>query len=100
MATTDIFKICWQPLCFEKLKIKHWEDDEYLIFNPLSGDTHLLNESSMFILKTLHQQPMTLEQFINSLADDKEIMDEMKKHLPSTIQILAQIGLIEPSLTA
>ncbi len=91
----NIFQIYWQASNFENLLIKHWEG-EYFIFNPLSGDTHLLNETTMFILKSLNEQSMTIDEFIQTFSTDEQTINEMKQHLPFIIQNIAQMGLIEP----
>jgi PqqD family protein of HPr-rel-A system len=40
-----------------QMLVHHGWDGEYVLFNDLSGDTHLLDESALLLLLTLGQGP-------------------------------------------
>lgn len=43
-------------------------DDEFVLYNDLSGDTHLLGGAAMHLLALLQQQPRAQEALFSALA--------------------------------
>lgn len=80
----------WQSLGFERLLVRTW-DEESFVFNPASGETHLLNESALALLELLHQQPCTLDELLNELG---EVSHEQAPALRQHLQQLELIGLL------
>lgn len=46
---------------------QHW-DDEYVVYNPVSGDSHLLDYLTGQGLTRLEEKPMTPEQLVEELS--------------------------------
>jgi PqqD family protein of HPr-rel-A system len=78
-----------------------WEhfDNGCLIFNPLSGTTHLLFDPVLDILKLFEQKPMTAIAVINSLDlvfDDEKQEKEIMARVWQIILDLDRLGIIQP----
>jgi PqqD family protein of HPr-rel-A system len=78
-----------------------WEqfDNGCLIFNPLSGTTHLLFDPVLDILKLFEEKPMTVNTIINSLdlaLDDEKQKEEIMARVWQIILDLDQLGIIQP----
>jgi PqqD family protein of HPr-rel-A system len=76
-----------------------WEqfDDEYFVFNPASGHTHVLNALGAATLQQLAGEPLTADELLARLqaqvgADGSEALHQA---LPEHLSQLAAIGLIE-----
>ncbi len=83
-----------------RLVTRHWNDeDEWVIFSPLSGDVHLLNAAAHQLLQALAEGPLSTEALVAHLASlagrapDKELEDAVTTALAT----LDAAGLIEPS---
>lgn len=75
-----------------------WEqfDDEYFVFNPASGHTHLLNALGATVLRLLEPAPLTEAELLECLHAEAGPDDgELAQALPMHLQQLAVIGLIE-----
>jgi len=78
-----------------------WEqfDDEYFVFNPASGHTHLLNALGATALRLLDARPLTAAELLAQLhaqvggGHDEQLQQALSGHLEQ----LATIGLIEPA---
>lgn len=91
-------KSVWRSPAYPQLHQQEWEH-EFFVFNPASGDTHLLNPLSMEILRLLGGNPLTLEQLLERL---QLLIDDGEPPLSSMVmhQHLAQLdlmGLIAPA---
>ncbi|MBF0193472.1 MAG: HPr-rel-A system PqqD family peptide chaperone [Magnetococcales bacterium] len=78
-----------------------WEQFENgcLIFNPLSGTTHLLFDPALEILKLLEQKPMTAQTVIQSLdlaLESKAQNSEVLANIWKIIIDLDRLGIIQP----
>ena len=77
----------------------YWRDwhDESIVFDELSGDTHLLDMVSAIGLRHLSQEWHTVESLASSLAENLgEPMDETIQHYTNQlIDILGQKGILE-----
>ncbi|MBF0421609.1 MAG: HPr-rel-A system PqqD family peptide chaperone [Magnetococcales bacterium] len=70
-------------------------DGSFILFNPRSGQTHLVNELVMDILEALLHHPMDGRELVASLnleADEKEALPKMERILSE----LDHLGLIFP----
>jgi len=68
-------------------------DGEYLVYNDLSGDTHLLGELAVELLLALQQG----ERDERALAAELELPDDPEQHafLQDLLSELASISLID-----
>lgn len=73
-------------------------DDEFVLYNNLSGDTHLVDADSLFLLDCLRAGPATIDALVTALQDS--VLPEDLPTLPDTITTvltdLAQLFLVEP----
>jgi len=58
----------WRLTPGQALRFRQF-DEEFILYNDLSGDTHLLGASGMHLLSVLQQGPATRTALLGSLAD-------------------------------
>lgn len=73
---------------------RSWDHEEFVLYNNLSGDTHLLDGAAMEVLSLLQQNPATLDSLMPALQldggpDDVELLIEL-------LQQLQRMSLVEP----
>lgn len=77
-----------------------WErfDDDYLVYNAHSGETHFLNISAAEVLKLLRTGPMDLPSMVAELQAVFDTDDEhaLAQHISRVIQEFDHAGLICP----
>lgn len=79
----------WQIASGQKLAAWGW-DDEFVLYNNLSGDTHLLDADSMALLASLQRAPASLDALVAQLSVGVE-PDDLAA-LPETMAtLLAQL---------
>lgn len=80
----------WQAISGDALHIRFW-NDEFVVYNSLSGDTHLLGASAAHILVKLQHTASDAVTLAASLASlmQAEMDDEF---LSQTEQLLAGLG--------
>jgi PqqD family protein of HPr-rel-A system len=84
----------WQSLPFDKLHLAQWDDDA-IMYNPLSGETHQLNLMAVDALSFL-QTPATLPTLTEHIChlyqtDDSATISEQ---MTALIKQFDEIGLI------
>lgn len=57
----------WRTIADGTLHFRHW-DDEVVVYNSLSGDTHLLDEAAARLLLKLQPMPADVEGLAAALA--------------------------------
>lgn len=57
----------WRITAGQALRFRQF-DDEFVLYNDLSGDTHLMGESAMHLLSVLQHGPAARPVLIASLA--------------------------------
>lgn len=86
----------WQTPLFPQLRLYPLEG-EYAAFNPLSGQTHFLNELSLEVLKLLHESDgLSSSQIVNAFSDgnDTAELETFRQSLGTHIHHLDELGLI------
>ena len=86
----------WLTPLFPQLHLYPLEG-EYAAFNPLSGQTHFLNELSLEVLRLLHESDgLSASQIVDSFSDgcDAAELDAFQDNLGTHIQHLDELGLI------
>lgn len=81
----------------QTLQYRHW-DDEYVLYNDLSGNTHLLGETAIVLLQALRRQAATRDTLVALLleefeADRADIEAEIDELLPQ-MQRLALVDIM------
>jgi PqqD family protein of HPr-rel-A system len=74
----------WRLRPGQTLQFRHW-DDEYVLYNDLSGDTHLLDDAAFELLLALNRGPASFSALADALGMAFEI-DEAE--LPAETRIL------------
>lgn len=85
------------PHC--KLHWRRWDND-HVLFNAASGQTHFLNELGALTLQLLSQQALDGQTLIQALADhfDDFVLDEeLLGYVDTMLEDLDNLGLIEPA---
>lgn len=79
-------RVLWQLRPGLLLRYRSWDQDEYVLFNNLSGDTHLVDAATIEVLTALHAQAHSLEALGSALqleADPEALaaLDELLHEL-------------------
>lgn len=89
----------WRALPDPALHVRSW-DDEFVVYNSLSGDTHLLGSAAAHILLKLQQAPSDAIVLAESLAPQLQAGMEMENELVDQITRLLEdlhtLALVEP----
>lgn len=90
----------WQIAPGQQLASWGW-GDEFVLYNNLSGDTHLLDADSVELLAQLQRAPASIDALVAQLADG--VAPDDAQALPDTLAtLLAQLEklyLVELSAT-
>lgn len=88
----------WRITPGQALRFRQF-DDEIVIYNDLSGDTHLLGDSGMHLLSVLQHGPATRAALLASLAGALECAADaaFDSELDALLADLAGYFLIEPA---
>ena len=72
-------------------------ENEYFLFNPYSGETHLLNQQAMWMLESLARQPASASTLIDTLPKTEGSESPLDLHHAIEFQLeqLRIIGLVE-----
>jgi PqqD family protein of HPr-rel-A system len=92
----------WRIRCPEGLRTAQW-DDEAVLFNPLSWQTHFVNGPALRVLEELRAGPLTASELVAALygpdADDPTGVSRENKVMVELLNELLMLGLlsVEPS---
>lgn len=86
----------WRAISDSALRFRFW-DDEFVVFNSLSGDTHLLGSTAAQILLKVQQAPSNATDLTESLAPHlhAEMDDELVFQIEHILADLDTLALIE-----
>ena len=75
---------------------RHWEGD-YVIFNSLSGETHILDITSGKVLKRIMKGPSTTEDIRSDIGDFLEVRNNstLARAVDKILSGLEDAGLVE-----
>jgi PqqD family protein of HPr-rel-A system len=85
--------IIWSSPLFSRFMIETY-DDECILYNTLSGETHVLNQESHQILLAIKSTPQTPRMLVERAAHS--LTTEM---IDSHLKILEKWGLAQKTLT-
>lgn len=87
----------WRIAPGQTLRRRHWQD-EYVLYNDLSGDTHLLPDSSVELLLALQQAPASADALAARLREvfEDDAADIDAAAIGALLAELARLALIEP----
>ena len=86
----------WLTPLFPQLRLYPLEG-EYAAFNPLSGQTHFINELSLEVLRLLHESDgLSASQIVDAFSDgnDSAELEVFRQSLGTHIHHLDELGLI------
>jgi PqqD family protein of HPr-rel-A system len=74
-------------------------DDEFLVYNAASGQTHYLNLLAGEALRSLEAEPGSVGELVSRLADQFEIAQDspLLQTIDRLIRQFDELGLIAPS---
>jgi PqqD family protein of HPr-rel-A system len=81
-----------------QLHWRHWEE-EYILFNAASSQTHYLNSLGADILHMLQKKPLTSEELNQKISEkyDFELNEDARGYIDGVLASMDELGLIEPS---
>jgi PqqD family protein of HPr-rel-A system len=86
----------WQAISTQAVHLRSW-DDEFVVYNSLSGDTHLLGAAAGHILTALQHAPSDETSLTESLCETlhAEPTPEMSLQIQAILTDLHKLALIE-----
>ncbi|HEY0065154.1 MAG TPA: HPr-rel-A system PqqD family peptide chaperone [Telluria sp.] len=87
----------WRLMPGQALRFRQF-DDQFVVYNDLSGDTHLLGDSAAHLLSLLQQGPATAASLLDDLASvhQSERDAAFDEQAAAVLRQLASLFLIEP----
>lgn len=86
----------WRVTPGQTLASRQWNDD-LVLFNSVSGATHLLGPGAAFLLEVLQDGPASEAQLSTALRAEFELEDgEADSGLAAMLARLAKLDLIQP----
>lgn len=89
----------WKVPAYLRLQWHSWGDagsEEFVVFNPFSGETHCLNVTTAWILQYLEDRPASVEMLVAELRrllpDDAGV--KALDHIAELLAEFDQVGLI------
>lgn len=82
----------------ETLYLHSWDNKEYVVYNSLTGDTHLLNLTAGQLLLKLKQSPTDTVSLANLVApptSQAELGEQHKLEIEHILEELSTLNLIE-----
>jgi PqqD family protein of HPr-rel-A system len=88
----------WRLTAPDELRWVQWED-EWLLYDGGSGDTHLLQPLAAEVLQALQHAPTTVAALVEGFVrdGDEELHGRLSGYIDSLITTLARLGVIEPA---
>jgi PqqD family protein of HPr-rel-A system len=93
-------QMTWSTAALQPLLFKLWEHDEQIVvFNPSAGDTHLVDEFGMALLRCLESSPHTLAALTEELAEffEDHNADKIADYIDATLRRFQHVGLVIPA---
>ncbi|BDT56898.1 hypothetical protein MasN3_03920 [Massilia varians] len=86
----------WRLASGQALAYRSW-DDETVLYNDLSGATHLLGPAALCLLESLRPGPASSAALASTLQAEFDIAGEtIGAELEALLGELSRLGLIEP----
>ncbi|RZJ85217.1 MAG: HPr-rel-A system PqqD family peptide chaperone [Massilia sp.] len=96
MSQADGAVPAWRLMSGQLLAYRCW-DDEALLYNDLSGATHLLGPAALCVLEALRTGPAAVAALAASLRNEFDVdQDSLGEELDALLGALARLSLIEP----
>lgn len=86
----------WSVNRAHELLWRSWGPGEFVVYHRESGETHLLNAVTAFVLRTLRSEPLTCSELADRAADEfGPEFDEPEKELETLLGHLDRLGLVD-----
>jgi PqqD family protein of HPr-rel-A system len=87
----------WRVVPGQALHCREWDDDEAVLYNDLSGSTHLLDGAALELLQTLRARPADATTLAAELADRFDAGDaDLATVIDDMLAALGRLDLVEP----
>jgi len=73
-------------------------DSEAVVFNPVSWQTHLLNDTAAYALEALMSGPQTFDDIVTAVLGNVTPPDHTVEMIQSLLAELEALGLVETTL--
>jgi PqqD family protein of HPr-rel-A system len=89
----------WRLIPGQTLRFRAW-GDEFVLYNDLSGDTHLLGASAVHILQSIQHTTADEDVLIASLCESMQMDrdEEVALHVTQLLADLKSLSLIERAI--
>lgn len=89
---------CWTIAAGGALPCRSW-DGEFVVYNPISGNTHILDLVSGEILTALFPGPCSTAALATHLAGFLDIPDDdgVSLTVARVLDVLDELGLVQPA---
>lgn len=86
----------WRLIDENALKLRTW-DGEFVVYNILSGDLHIVDEQAAHILQSLQRAPSDVLSLAQRLANQWqcEPNDELLREIKMTLSEMQALALVE-----
>ena len=86
----------WRIIPGQELHYREW-DDEFVLYNNLSGDTHLLGVSAIHLLRALSANAANEDDLTTAMCASLELEgdDEVKSEVQNLLRDLQSLSLVE-----
>jgi PqqD family protein of HPr-rel-A system len=86
----------WRVIPGQELYYREW-NDEFVVYNNLSGDTHLLGISAIVLLNTLKERAANEDLLVTSLCDSLQLDHdaEVEQQVANVLESLKSLSLVE-----
>jgi PqqD family protein of HPr-rel-A system len=86
----------WRLPAGASLLWQSWDEDEVIVFNRASGQTHLLDALSAVVLRRIEAAPVAMPELQRSLAADLGLEESvLSDRLREVCRLFDQLGLAE-----
>ena len=87
----------WSTVSPARLTFTSWDDDDLaVVYDRVTGDTHLIQSSAIEILRRVAKSPASAEAIEQELADvvSAEDRDKLPEFIATTLLQLRDMGLL------
>lgn len=87
----------WSSISAEKLSFRTWNgEDVSVVYNGISGDTHLVEELALHLLQLVGVSPLSTETLALQLTDFfvENDPNKIQEFIDSTLLQLETVGLV------
>jgi len=93
-----VTKSCWRLSVKGELPMRCWDGD-YVVYNPLSGDTHIFDIVAGEVLKQIMAGEVPSEKLCQHIADFLDLPNDARvaESVGEILTSLDELGLIEPA---